>query len=336
MITLTRIAIGCFVLFLGLPQARVAAEDQPTDGEVDGTLVKRAATLLLETHLRQDFDPRRVSEVWTQQFLLALDPHRMHFLASDETEFIRQTHQGFEKVEKAEKAEGDVALAMRIAKRFRSRFDTNASYIDTLLTKTHDFTVDEFVRTRHDDFASNENACKERWRLRIKYELLMEAPSNPNGNRSREFLRGRYSRIKTHVRSLTPSRVLSLYIDSLAKTLDPHSEYYAASFLTLFNKGVLSEFTIALPFVFRDGDLWIRSVPREMAFVDESLLGYRIVAVRVRGKSPIHLTGLSKEAALRTIVSPVAELGCANQVILDLDHPRTGQRRVVVCDRFRN
>ena len=317
-----------YFLVVYLSVCHAAACREPDD-EVDGEVVRAATKLLLEEHLRQDIDPRQLSHAWARQYLLTLDPLRMHFLASDEDELMKQAH-----LLLADAQNEKVEFPLLVAKRFRARFDANASSISKLLDEEHDFTIDEFVQIEHPKYALDKTACDERWRLRIKYELLMENPKDPNAKSSREFLRGRYSRIQKHFSSLTQSKTLSLYIDSLAKALDPNSAYFDEQYLNMYRTSHIPNYTLALRLTYRDGDLWIQPTPREMAYGAQSLAGCRIVAVRLKGQEPIHLTGLTDGAAIRTIISSIAELGHADAVILDIDNPHLGRRKVVACDRW--
>jgi hypothetical protein len=234
----------------------------------------------------------------------------------------------------ADAQDGKVGFPLLVAKRFRARFDVNALYISKLLDEEHDFTIDESVQLEHQDYALNKAVCDERWRLRIKYELLMANQKDPNAASSRKFLRGRYSRIEKHFRSLTKPKTLSLYINALAKAFDPHSAYFDDSYLTMYRTSHIPNYTLGFRLAYRNGDLWIQSTPRKMAIGAQAVVGFRIVAVRINGQDPIHLTGLTDGAAIRTIISSIAELGHANAVILDIDNPKLGQRKVVACDRW--
>ena len=314
------------ITFLSVTSIAVCRE--PND-EIDGDVVRVAAKLLLDEHLRQDVDPRDLSEAWGRQFLLTLDPRRMHFLASDEEELMKQAH-----LLLSDTRDGKVDFPLLVTKRFRARFEENASFISRLLDEKHDFTIDESVKLEHKGYACDKADCDKRWRLRIKYELLMENPQDPKAMSSREFLRGRYARIEKHVRSFTKSKALSLYMDALAKAFDSHSAYFDESYLTMFRTSHIPNYTLGLRLAFHHGDLWIQPTPREMASGACSVSGYRIVAVRIKGQNPIHLTGLTDGAAIRTIISPIAELGHTKAVILDIDNPKLGLRKVVACGRW--
>ena len=82
-------AVYLLVTFFSISGIALCCE--PED-EVDGDVVRAAAKLLLDEHLRQDVDSRELSDAWARQFLLTLDPLQMHFLASDEDELMKQAH----------------------------------------------------------------------------------------------------------------------------------------------------------------------------------------------------------------------------------------------------
>jgi hypothetical protein len=319
-------ALSILIGFLGVWQ--VAARAEPKD-EVDAGVVRGACQILLEQHLRQHVDQRQLSLIWARQFMLTLDPRRMHFLSSDAEEFTKGSPQLLAKAQ-----EGHVDFAVLVAERFRTRLDANSSLISGLLSAEHDFTIDESVRLEWNTYAATKADCDQRWRLRIKYELLLENPNDPGDKKSREFVRGRYSRIQKHFDSLGQSKMLSLYIDSLARSFDSHSAYWDEDYLTMYRTSHIPNYTIGLRLAYRNGDLWIQPTAHDTVSRGQSLAGCRIVAVRLNGQEPIHLSGLTDGAAIRTIISPIGELGHAKTVILDVDDPKHGKRITLAADRW--
>jgi hypothetical protein len=261
--------------------------------------------------------------------MLTLDPRRMHFLTSDADEFMKGSPQLLAKAQ-----EGQVDFAVIVAERFRTRLDANWSLISNLLSAEHDFTIDESVRLEYDTYAATRADCDERWRLRIKYELLLENANEPGDKKSREFLRGRYSRIQRHFDSLSQSKILSFYIDSLARSFDSHSAYWDEDYLTMYRTSHIPNYTVGLRLAYRNGDLWIQPTAHDTVSRGQSLAGCRIVAVRLNGQEPIHLSGLTDGAAIRAIISPIGELGHAKTVILDVDDPKRGRRTTLAADRW--
>ena len=174
-----------YFLVVYLSVCHAAACREP-EHEVDGEVVRVASKLLLDVHLRKGIDPRHVANAWGRRHLLSLDPRRMHFLSSDENELLEQAQSLL-----VDTQNENVEFPLLVAKRFRERLDANALSIAKLLDEEHDFNIDESVQIEHQNYAFDKIASDERWRLRIKHELLMENPNDPNAQSSRVFLRGR-------------------------------------------------------------------------------------------------------------------------------------------------
>jgi hypothetical protein len=297
--------------------------------DVDPAIVVRGAIdLLLKNHIRQGIDHGELSRQWARKFMLTLDPYRMHFLSSDASEFMEHAN-----LLLADTKKGDVNFAFRVVERFQARFRENAELITMLLNARHDFSINESVSLEHEEYAVNKAKSDDRWRRRIKYELMMENPRNPNSESSHAFLVARYSTISKHVQSLGQPDVVSLYADALAKSFDGDSAFYSDNYLAMFRTGLIPNYTIGLILDHRRGDLWITRSTHDGRRQPEDLMGFRIVAVQAKGRAPIHLTGLTEGTALRTLVSPIGELGSAKSIVLHIDNPTTGRRESITWDR---
>jgi len=102
----------------------------------------------------------------------------------------------------------------------------------------------------------------------------------------------------------------------------------------MYRTSHIPNYTVGLRLAYRDGDLWVRPTGHDTVNGGQSLAGCRIVAVRLNGQEPIHLSGLTDGAAIRTIISPVRELGHSKTVILDVDDPKRGRRTTLATDRW--
>ena len=102
----------------------------------------------------------------------------------------------------------------------------------------------------------------------------------------------------------------------------------------MYRTSHIPNYTLGLRLAYRDGDLWIRPTARDTVSGGQSSAGCRIVAVRLKGQEPIHLSGLTDGTAIRTIISPIGELGHAKTVILDVDDPKRGKRTTLAADRW--
>jgi hypothetical protein len=326
-----RVATSILLLVTALPFC-VRAENVERDTSkdvVNGETIRAATKLLIENHLRQDIDQRKLSMAWAKRYMLALDPYRMHFLASDADEFLKQSTSLV-----ANAQDGDVQFPMNVMKRFRERLEANAMLIAKLLAAKHDYSADESVQTEHLKYAANKTANNERWRLRIKYELLMEKMNASDDKSSREFLRARYSRILKHFRSISSSKTVSVYIHTLARSFDSNSGFIDDEVLMMFRTSHFPNYRVGVKVGFRKGHLWILPT-RDVAKGQVHLGGHRIVAVRLGEQDAIHISGLTAGPAFRTLISPFGKLGDAKTIILELDDPKRASRMTVACDRWR-
>ena len=92
-------------------------------------------------------------------------------MQSDIDEFVTEKMSLDDKILK-----GDVQFAADVFERFRSRMDLRAGKLDALIDMEHDFTVEEeLIRDAKEiSWAADETELDERWRKRIKFDLLMQ------------------------------------------------------------------------------------------------------------------------------------------------------------------
>ena len=137
--------------------------------------VSKIVTYLLKReHLsKRDMDDE-ISRRGLKTYIRQLDPFKLYFLQADIDDFHRHQDQ----LDDFVKA-GDVSLARRMYDRFLERLDQRIADVDRLLAMEHDFSADENMATDPDDleYASDEAALYDRWRKRIKYELLVRRSS---------------------------------------------------------------------------------------------------------------------------------------------------------------
>ena len=320
---------ACLTLCLAnLTEAKEACAEDVLTEAVAGSV----AELLVEKHWRQRSNgalpAEELSDRWAKQYLLTLDPYRMHFLRGDVAALTRQSASLIK-----EAKQGNSNFALEAARVFRKRLTENTKEIAESLQAKHDFSTDESVSIKHLTFAVSSETVRERWRKRIKHELLIENSYRIDEEQTREFLSARYRKISEHYGALEDPDFLAIYLDALAKSLDPNSAYMDEKFLSMYRVSILPEYEIGLRTRYRDGDL--RIMPSPHLPEAHSIIGKRIVAVSRAGGDPVHLVGLSFGDAIRTMISPVGELGNAAEILVDIDDPRTGMRSAVKCERAR-
>jgi len=219
-------------------------------------------SMLGKEHLtRHPFDKEIYGRAVTQ-FLKALDPGKLYFYQSDVDSFqARQAEVG--KVAK----HGDVSFAHEIFRVFLARVDERIKMVDQLLNTPHDFSVDEKYVVDRDaaQYPQNEAEALDRWRQRIKYDLLVlkadklekekkKAAKKDKDNEAKsgdsetpaaqeaasdenpiEKLRRRYHSFSKRMHQVDSEELLEMYLTSLSSSFDPHTSYMSPSTVANFD-----------------------------------------------------------------------------------------------------
>ena len=286
-------------------------------------VVRAVATVLADQHLSgQDLDDR-VCQKWGRRFISLLDPRKMYFLRSDIDEFSESYHQLDDLMRN-----DDLAFATRVHERFNQRIHTAVGVANLMLSSEHDFGADESVSLRFTNFANTMKELEERWRLRIKSEILFERANGSATREAVEFLHSRYAQIQHQYRHLDNEGVCQIYADALATSFDPHSTYLSKSELALFTTGLVPNYTIGLDLVRRRGEYFISGVSPQFSnyAASESLNGWCLIAIRRIDGTTHHLTEVLRPQLLRLLLSPTGPLKRDEEIIIELYNPVTHQR----------
>lgn len=137
-----------------LPMARIAA---------------RVADRLPHSHLSRTEFGDAIATNALALFIDTLDFDRSFFLASDVEEFRLQATQLDDQVR-----DGNTAFAQTIFQRYKERVINRTDYVQTLLDKGFDITIDETHQWKRDDalWAADEAEWDELWRKKIKSEYV--------------------------------------------------------------------------------------------------------------------------------------------------------------------
>lgn len=316
------------ILFIFL-HVTVLLSNGPAHEPLDSASVREVTKLLVEQSFRQNVDHDEISRNWARKFIALLDPKKMRFVASDESDILQLGKHIYEDAQN-----GDFDFAIDTVERLRKRLDTTSTAIQQLLTSQHDFNLDESMPLTYDEYPVSEDESFERWRKRIKFELLIESHDPRDIGAARDFLGARYDTIHDHYNTLSQANILAIYFEALAKSLDPHACYFDGKTLAMFRTGIVRPVNLGLKTEYSSNDIWIKSIESDLGTINRRLLGKRIVAVAAEGKDTIHITGLTPNAALYILYSPIGDLGIANRVKLEVDDPQSGDRFSVLLNRF--
>lgn len=206
-----------------------AEPEEPTAN--DRAIARQVALYLEHIHLRgQRLDDEVSRRIFTS-YLDALDPLKLHFLASDIEEFSSDREDLDDKLRK-----GELDFPYRVFHRYLERVAERAEEIRVLIDADHDFDVEEYVVADPDEleWAKDTDEARDRWRRRIKLELLGMTADGVSLEDARERLHKRYRNIDRRRRQMSKDDLLQVWLTAATTVYDPHTSYMSPSTLENF------------------------------------------------------------------------------------------------------
>jgi carboxyl-terminal processing protease len=192
---------------------------------------------ILVTHLlnRRHLSDLRVDDETSRRcyemFFKTLDPRKLFFLQTDLDEFSSEKNQIDDNVKN-----GNVQLADRIFDRFLLRVDERIAAAHQFLDQEHDFSMDEEMVYDPDvmHYAATIAEANDRWRKRVKFDLLTHLADDKEYDESVEKLHKRYRSIGKRWHQTDNDELLEMFLSALTLSFDPHSSYMSPSTLDNF------------------------------------------------------------------------------------------------------
>ena len=132
---------------------------------------------------------------------------------------------------------GNLKPAYEIYDLYQKRVDERVGKIKELLKQPMDFKTDATVELRREKapWPKDEAEADQLWKGRIASELLQEKLSEHPIEPGPQLVGRRYDRIARNVHEEDREEQVKLYLDALAQTYDPHSEYLSKADFKNFN-----------------------------------------------------------------------------------------------------
>jgi len=198
----------------------------------DSKRVARIVSQLMDQHLSNRKLNDAISERALDMYLKNLDPQKVYFLKSDVDEFKQKWSTELDDMLKA----GNYTAAFEIFDRFKQRIGERVELANRLIDEDHDYSVDEEMVTDRDliDYAETEDEIEDRWRKRIKYNLLVfqnddDEDSSVTTKTPEERLKNRYRAFGKRMTQFDNDDVIEMYITSITTSFDPHTTYMSKS-----------------------------------------------------------------------------------------------------------
>ncbi len=192
------------------------------DRNVTSIVVAMMRTQHVSHHRLDD----EISQRAVHLFLQAFDGRKLYFYQSDIDEFDRYRTQIDDMLRKR-----DTSFAYLVYKRFLKRLDERSKWVKELLEQEFDYTKKEYLDTDFDNlkYPASAAEAKDRWRKRIKYDLLfLEVIDKKSAKEAREQIGRRYRNIERRWKQLDNDDLLELFLTSVTNAYDPHTSYMSA------------------------------------------------------------------------------------------------------------
>ncbi len=233
----------------------------------------RQAAFILTRFLQEEHFARRpvdnqVATEWITTFMRDLDYLRLFFLQSDVDDAVARYAPGAADSVRA----GDMEAAFDIYNLLTLRAYERARWIHGRFDRPFRFDGDDFFNPDRlkADWPADAAAADEVWEKRLKYDILQDrlvedsADSKDKPLTMDEIiirLEKRYDRIMKNMTELDKEEVIKIYLSSLAKIYDPHSQYLSPSDMEDFRISMQNSlFGIGAVLATEDGYCVVREV----------------------------------------------------------------------------
>jgi carboxyl-terminal processing protease len=204
------------------------ANPRPNDRQI----TKAVTTLVGGQHLSKHQLDDEISQRAMDQFLKSLDGMKLYFYQSDVDDFNKRRNDLDDLVKN-----GDVSFAYTVYNMLLKRIDERVAMVDELLKEDFDFKTDEILVTDPAKltYAKTPGEAKDRWRKRLKYDLLaLKNDKSLKGEDPKVRLKRRYSSFAKRMHQTDADELLEMFLTSVTTSYDPHTTFMSPSSLENF------------------------------------------------------------------------------------------------------
>lgn len=225
--TATVLTIGLVVIAASTYCAQLFAMPESTDS----TTAKLVTEMVTRKHVSRAPIDDNVSSRLVDRYVKSLDPQKLYLLQSD-VDAMNEVRSDLDDQLRA----GDVQFGYATFDLYLKRMSERMEYVEKLIDMDHDFSIDEEMVLDGDDlpWAKTPEELNERWRKRIKYDLVSMVIDDTPLEEARERLHKRYRNIQQQMSQTEPFEKLETYLSALTHCFDPHSSYMSQQTLEDF------------------------------------------------------------------------------------------------------
>ncbi|ADG66987.1 carboxyl-terminal protease [Planctopirus limnophila DSM 3776] len=218
----SRAVAGLVACLCFMAASTIFAQNLGKTSSSEQTTARLAADMISKYHIGQKPVDDRISQLTFTRYLKDLDPAKLYFTKADIDEFSPYK----DKLDDLLKA-GNVEFSHLVFQRYLQRLTERVAIAHQLIDLPHDFTVDESMVTDGDllAYAATPEELNERWRKRIKFELVSLLLDDKTIEEARKQVHKRYDTLLKAAKGTEPSEILEIYLSAVAHSFDPHSSY---------------------------------------------------------------------------------------------------------------
>ena len=278
-------------------------------------------------YLQHPFDASMSTRLF-DSYLTSLDPQHLHFLQADVNEFSAY-RTNLNRMTLKRNGVADTRPAYEIFYRYMDRLKQHVAYVDELLkTEKFEFNGDERITLNRKDapYPKDLDEAKKIWHDRLRYEFLMEkisletqktnatvaatadksTPPKSVHDQIVDTLSKNYHRTVKVFDDWDSNDVLNDYLEWLARSYDPHSDYQGPMEYEDFAMQMnLAFFGIGAELRSEDGYCKIEVLLNGPAKASKKIkVGDRIVSVAQSNQPPVDIFEMPITKAVRLIRGP--------------------------------
>lgn len=179
-------------------------------------------SILTRYHYKEFNINDSLSSIIFDKYLNSLDHGKNYFVESDIESFNY-----YETKLDDNLINGDVQFYYDVFNLYLKRLNERLDYINKLLDKEFDYSIDENFEYNRDNatWAKNENELNELWRKRLKNDALTHKLNGKDWEFIQKTLRKRYKNYSDFLNKYNSEDVFQLAMNAFAMSIDPHTNY---------------------------------------------------------------------------------------------------------------
>lgn len=179
-------------------------------------------SILTRYHYKEFNINDSLSSIIFDKYLNSLDHGKNYFVESD-----IETFNDYKTKLDDNLINGDVQFYYDVFNLYLKRLNERLDYINKLLDKEFDYSIDENFEYNRDNatWAKNENELNELWRKRLKNDALTHKLNGKDWEFIQKTLRKRYKNYSDFLNKYNSEDVFQLAMNAFAMSIDPHTNY---------------------------------------------------------------------------------------------------------------